>query len=319
MSDEQDGQTPKQSFPLMRSRVVNSVPRKRLPPARRDDELTVAIAKRDAQVDRLLHREFGSLAPPIPPSLHGGPSPRDAEARIRDQAIQARRKELEALHPTNLQAMIDSADAERTEQARQWYEKVLTEREKRWPHWANKDLWSEAEFAALCCGYVPEERGMPGDPGKLTGDDSQAIAVNRAADDIRRGTLSGNLAFVPRDDADTAARMYGTARHYVPAIAAEWATQRFPTTFPPSLLNAVRERAQSTAVTRNAGSDKPLAVRERNNLLRIIRALDAMNPNPLPQSGYAESVRTQMGGLGLTVVSDDTIRKAIEAARKLDS
>lgn len=59
--------------------------------------------------------------------------------------------------------------------------------------------------------------------------------------------------------------------------------------------------------------------RERNNLLRVIRALDSMNPAPLPQKGYAESLRAAITALELTAPSDDTIRKIIEAARDLDS
>ena len=73
------------------------------------------------------------------------------------------------------------------------------------------------------------------------------------------------------------------------------------------------------AATNGSKQDGGLKSRERNNLLRIIRALDAMNPKPLPQTGYAESVRTSLEELGLQAVSDDTIRKAIEDARKLDS
>ena len=65
--------------------------------------------------------------------------------------------------------------------------------------------------------------------------------------------------------------------------------------------------------------DSGLKARERNNLLRIIRALDSMNPKPLPLTGYAESIRAKLAELGLAVVSDDTIRKAIEDARRLDS
>lgn len=68
-----------------------------------------------------------------------------------------------------------------------------------------------------------------------------------------------------------------------------------------------------------AAPEGTLRSRERNNLLRIIRALDAMNPRPLPQTGYAESIRAKLDELGLTAVSDDTIRKAVEEARKLDS
>ena len=143
--------------------------------------------------------------------------------------------------------------------------------------------------------------------------------MNEANEAIARGTLSGALAFVSRDDADTGARMYGTARHYVPAIAAEWAALQFDA-FPAKLLAAVRNRVvvpEPAAST--SASEVGLKARERNNLLRIIRALDAMNPKPLPQSGYAESIRAKLDELGLMAVSDDTIRKVVEGARKLDS
>lgn len=66
-----------------------------------------------------------------------------------------------------------------------------------------------------------------------------------------------------------------------------------------------------------ANPDKTLGNRERTNLLRIIRALAEMQN--LPAKGYAESMRTQLDKLGIAAPSDDTIRKAISAARDLDS
>jgi hypothetical protein len=189
-------------------------------------------------------------------------------------AIQAAREEYEAMTADALQQLFDDARAEDARKAQAWVTDVQANREQRWPHWAKKDLWSEAEFAALCCGFVPDNRGTAGDPGRVAGDDSHPIAINSAADDIRRGTLSRTLAFVSRDDADTAAHMYGTARHYVPAIAAEWAAQRFDT-FPASLLAAVRQRVQATPapIASGAAHDKPLDTRERTTLLCIIGAL----------------------------------------------
>ena len=161
---------------------------------------------------------------------------------------------------------------------------------------ARMDLWSGAELSGLCAGLLPDA------PNRT---DDELIAVNAAREAIARGTLSRTLSFVPRDDADTAARMYDTARHYVPAIAAEWAATRFDT-FPASLLVAVRESARATPepVASVPAQDKPLSSRERNNLLRIIRALDAMNPQPLPEKGYAESIRTMLRDLELTAVRD---------------
>lgn len=63
--------------------------------------------------------------------------------------------------------------------------------------------------------------------------------------------------------------------------------------------------------------DVGLKARERNNLLRVVRALDAMNPQPLPANGYCDSITTQVKALGLRAPDDDTIRKIIEAARAL--
>lgn len=63
--------------------------------------------------------------------------------------------------------------------------------------------------------------------------------------------------------------------------------------------------------------EKPLGSRERNNLLRVVRALAEMYK--LPAKGYAESIRSQLEALDMQVPSDDTIRKVVEEARALDS
>jgi hypothetical protein len=83
------------------------------------------------------------------------------------------------------------------------------------------------------------------------------------------------------------------------------------------VLGHVEIPAKSMSTTDNSSDGKTLGTRERNNLLRVIRALADMNQ--LPSKGYAESIRTKLDTLGLSAPSDDTIRKAIEDARDLDS
>lgn len=63
--------------------------------------------------------------------------------------------------------------------------------------------------------------------------------------------------------------------------------------------------------------EAPMSTRERNNLLRIIRALAVMSQ--LPERGYPASIQAQLVALDMTAPSDDTIRKVIEMARALKS
>jgi hypothetical protein len=109
-----------------------------------------------------------------------------------------------------------------------------------WLEWAKADLWSHAELTEICTGRVP------GTPNRTQ---AEQLAINAADEKIARGTLSGALKFVARDDADSAARMYGTHRHYMPAVAAEWAAKQFDN-FPQELLEAVRSTKNSS---KNAG------------------------------------------------------------------
>ncbi len=210
------------------------------------------IVNRKELIDFLLRRKFGSLAPAPPPTLASSIGEANG---ARDNSIENSRAEFEAMDTTALQQLVDDANKEAASKEREFAAQCHAMRETYWPHWAKKDLWSEIEFATLCCGLVPEERGKPGDPGKARSGDFHTIAINRANDDIRRGTLSKTLIFVPRHDADTAATMYGTGRHYVPAIAVEWAASRFDT-FPPTLLDAVRNRAQAMEVTEESSATR---------------------------------------------------------------
>lgn len=202
---------------------------------------------RQQLIDFLLRRKFGSLAPAPPPTLG---EPRMIEASRRRAAsiagvafapaqlapVEVERQRLAALETSELEKLVGDAGEEDAQRARENARQVDAFRELAWPRWAKKDLWSEAEFSAICAGLVPDERGMPADPGK---NEHRTMDANRAGDDIRRGTLSGSLPFVSRDDVDSSARLYGTARHYVPSVAAEWAATRFDS-FPGTLLAAVR-------------------------------------------------------------------------------
>lgn len=66
-----------------------------------------------------------------------------------------------------------------------------------------------------------------------------------------------------------------------------------------------------------AEQSKPMGPKERNNLLRIIRALDVMGK--LPDRGPAASILKQLQELGFSGPGEDTIRKAINAARELET
>lgn len=201
-------------------------------------------------IQYLLLRDFGSLPPPI------SEDPKSVDWKLREAsrqrdlrmkgledtrpAIERRRAEYQSLSDEKLQTIAQHAREEDEKQAESLRQLVEAVKAGAWLQWAKKDLWSEAELSALCCGLIPDERGMPADPGRTHAD---AVRILRANDDIRRGTLSGTLEFISRSDEDAASRMYGTARHYIPAVAVEWATPRFET-FPQALLVAVRERAR---------------------------------------------------------------------------
>ena len=204
---------------------------------------------RTESIDYLLRRDFGSLPSPIPKDANSLEWKLDEASRRRDlamkgqedprPAIERRRAEYQLLSDEQLLATVQAAKQDDEKQAESLELHAEAVRGGAWLGWAKKDLWSEAEFAALCCGLIPDERGGPSDPWRTHAD---AVCILRANDDIRRGTLSKALEFVPRSDEDEASRMYGSARHYVPAIAVEWAVSRFDT-LPPTLLEAVRARA----------------------------------------------------------------------------
>jgi hypothetical protein len=88
-----------------------------------------------------------------------------------------------------------------------------------------------------------------------------------------------------------------------------------PFTFPdefPKVANAEPTAPVATKTTQ----DKPMATKERNSLLRIIRALDVMAE--LPDRGPASCIVLQLQQLGFSGPSDDTIRKVIIDARALE-
>lgn len=236
-----DGEEPKVRTvgPITHTRL-NPLPQRRPTPSKTDDEMRVAIAERNAKIDRLLRDEFGTLAPPPPPNLFDTPSDRTqlARARLRYEDVESRRRELEAMDAADLQACIDEADTKLRNAALEDAAKMHAWRALQWPIWAAQDLWSEAEFAAMCCGLIPNE-------GRS---DARVGLVNQARETISRGVLSQSLTFVARTDADSGAKLYGTARHFVPTVAVEWARTRF-SAFPEGLLAAVRARAARPATT----------------------------------------------------------------------
>lgn len=178
-----------------------------------------------------------------------------------------------------------------------------------WSYWANLDVVDYLDACILSLDLDPRDRRGNDLPTEL-----EATLTRRAT--IAKSRLGGDL---PTYSTDSNRWHVAEASGVHLAEFREWGEALpFPFTFPDAFPKV--EIAKPTpASNASMAQDTPLRTRERNNLLRIIRALDAMNPKPLPQTGYAESLRATMDQLGLSSVSDDTIRKAIEDARALDS
>lgn len=82
--------------------------------------------------------------------------------------------------------------------------------------WANKDLWDESEFQALCCGLEPN-KSRP-----------NTQELNEAIEDIRR---AANVAVIPSispPDMKDGDKFYYKARFFVPSQVLPWASKRFP-------------------------------------------------------------------------------------------
>ena len=178
-----------------------------------------------------------------------------------------------------------------------------------WSYWANLDIVDYLEACVLSLDLDPRDRR-----DNALSTELEATLTRRAT--IAKSHLGGEL---PNYSTDSNRWHAADASGVQLAEFREWGESLpFPFTFPDAFPKAAVAKPATAASAPTTG-DTSLRARERNNLLRIIRALDAMNPKPLPQTGYAESLRAKMDELGLIAVSDDTIRKIVEDARNLDS
>lgn len=116
--------------------------------------------------------------------------------------------------------------------------------------WANKDLWSESEFQALCCGLEPDagRRDTP--------------ELNEAIEAIRRAAYVKVIPSAEPVDMTDGDKLYYRARFFVPCQVVAWANKHFPEfPFKPEDIP-------------NSSPDKPeMGARERAILLRMIGAL----------------------------------------------
>ncbi|MDE2406849.1 MAG: hypothetical protein KGL91_03180, partial [Xanthomonadaceae bacterium] len=195
--DNEEGESKPKPFvrthgPISSNR--HNLPLRTLPPS--------VDVPRSGTIEHLLRREFGTLAPPPAPSVSGGSIMQDALER--QARIKARRDEYQAMDADSLQKLVEEARDKERKELEERIEALRANREGAWPAWAAQDLWSENEFASICCGLLPNESRT----------DSLASQVSQASESISRGVLSKTLQFIPRSDADTAAFMYGTARHF---------------------------------------------------------------------------------------------------------
>jgi hypothetical protein len=283
--------------------------------------LKTKTLSRSEQIDYLLRSQFGTLAPPPLPSIEeasrrlnearrqrlngmaGIEEPRPAIAIAREKYEAMTVSEIQQLYDDSCNALLDAAQAE--------HARIKTARLSAWPNWAKQDLWNHDELSQICCGRVP------GEPNRTV---SEQIKIKQASEIIARGTLSGTLQFVARNDADSAAVMYNTHRHYLPEEAANWATERFED-FPNALLEAVNSRSNapnktsSIAAIKNSDSademqaDQALAIMarmlaktskykygEKPNVKAIVEAMEPLIVEQFGEDEFAiESFRKRLG------------------------
>lgn len=122
--------------------------------------------------------------------------------------------------------------------------------------WANKDLWSEAEFQALCCDLEPNA-GRPNTP-----------ELNEAIEAIRRAAYVKVIPFVEPADMTDGDKLYYRARFFLPSQVVVWANKHFPQfPFKPEDIP-------------NPDTDKPdMGERERDTLLKMIGVLALLIAN----------------------------------------
>jgi hypothetical protein len=119
--------------------------------------------------------------------------------------------------------------------------------------WARRDAWTVHELAFLCLGWNPSQHQIP-----------NRNNYNEAVDSINRAVRVRALKTIDQLawPATRGERMYDSVPAFAPREAGAWAVTRYPT-FP----------------CRWPGpAEKPLETRERNNLYRIIAALNLKHP-----------------------------------------
>lgn len=180
-----------------------------------------------------------------------------------------------------------------------------------WMHWANLATVFYIDAIWLSLGIEPNQLKRE----ELVQFSAGKSRVEVVESHIGQGTLQTHY-----NEADRyVERRHGTSLKLTEFRA--WGESLpVPFTFPDEFpRTAAPTKSSPESITSATGKDDSIKSRERNNLLRIIRALDAMNPSPLPMTGYAASIEAQLKVLKLAIPSDDTIRKIIEDARALTS
>lgn len=83
-----------------------------------------------------------------------------------------------------------------------------------------------------------------------------------------------------------------------------------------SEIEALKARAETAENKLAELEASPFSARERNNMLRIVRALSEMAR--LPEKGAVPSVESQLQELGFTSPKEETIRKVLKEAGELE-
>lgn len=178
----------------------------------------------------------------------------------------------------------------------------------RWSYWANLAAVDVMDAVYLSLNIEAKAARVNQDAAKrLPGvKDRLDIALSNMA----AGRLPSYLTEADRyhgSDSGTAVKL--------PEFRAWGESLAHPFTFPDEFPRAATPE-HAAPVASKPSQDKSMTTKERNTLLRIIRALDVMAK--LPDRGPATSIVEQLQQLGFRSPIDDTVRKVINEARGLE-
>lgn len=268
-----------------------------------------------SDIDYLLRRRFGSLAPPPVPTLRGGVSG-DGE-KHRYEAIQTARAEYVAMTPTELHSHVQKALAE--DAKRQAFEREKKERALFFhqpnasadlDYWIKIARWTLEEGVALSFGKNPAVVNWEA----IDGSGESYVRSDLLQSPFRREYARRRLQ-VSR--ASAASELDDPIK---PLVFVNWAVRNF-SEVDRGLLQAA-EAWQKVVMPDPVGDvvkkERPLQTRERNNLLRVVRALCKEAKIDLDKKGVSAVLEAVVTTAGFDGPKERALRDIVKQAREVD-